>query len=384
MELDQAFATVVLVLMGAAILFLSGLKIHKILDLIRGDRFYLNWKKLHLLVGVFIAGYAGIAVLIYTPFKTLHSLVMGGIFLFGALFVLLVVQSGHDTIKDLIETRKKQADLIKSYGRFVPSEFLLKLNKKEITDIELGDNVLQDMTILFTDIRSFTTLSEQMTPEENFRFVNSYFRHMGPLVRQNGGFVDKYIGDGIMALFPQSAENAVDAGIAMLERLIAYNEKRRKSGYSSIRVGIGINTGSLMLGTIGEENRMEGTVISDNVNLASRIEGLTKTYGTPLLISEASYQALKDPGKYAIRFIDRVKVKGKSKQVTVYEVFNSDPTTVKELKIAGTKTFEKACLHFHENEFDLALAMFENCLKENPQDLVAEIYVERCHKRMAV
>ena len=206
-----------------------------------------------------------------------------------------------------------------SIERFVPHAFLRIVGKPSIVDVELGDNKQETMSILFSDIRSFTTLSESMTPDENFTFINAYLERMGPVIRNHNGFIDKYIGDAIMALFT-NADDAVRAGLAMLETLAAFNAERRPAGQPPIGIGIGINSGSLMLGTIGEKQRMEGTVISDAVNLAARVEDLTKTYREPLLISEFTYQQLADPKVYDIRSVDVVVVKGKTRPVTIYAV----------------------------------------------------------------
>jgi len=166
------------------------------------------------------------------------------------------------------------------------------------------------MTTMFADIRGFTTLSETMTPQENFKFINGYLTQMEPIIDKYNGFIDKYIGDAIMALFPTCADDAVQAAIAMLKKLVDYNQGRQRAGYQLINIGIGIHTGPLMLGTVGGQNRMDGTVISDAVNLASRVEGLTKIYGTPLLITEQTYSSLTDVSQYHIRVIDCVTVKG--------------------------------------------------------------------------
>src|SRR5258708_32624236 len=187
------------------------------------------------------------------------------------------------------------------------------------------------MTILFSDIRNFTTLSEGMTPDENFAFINSYLASMGPVIRTHNGFIDKYIGDAIMALF-DTADDALRAGLAMFDTLDAFNAERRSAGLEPIAIGIGINTGSLMLGTIGEEHRMDGTVISDAVNLASRIEDLTKVYRVGLLISQYTYEQLPEPQAADIRPIDVVLVKGKTHPVTIYEVFQHDPPAERAAK----------------------------------------------------
>jgi class 3 adenylate cyclase len=264
-----------------------------------------------------------------------------------------------------------------AYNRFVPHEFLGFLDKESIIDVSLGDNIQQEMTILFSDIRSFTTISEIMTPQENFQFINTYLSAMGPIVRDYHGFIDKYIGDAIMALF-KNANDAVNASIAMLLQLLAFNRSRESLKNNPIKIGIGLNTGVLMLGTIGEHNRMEGTVISDAVNLASRMEGMTKIYGTRLLISQYTLQQLEHPERYLIRIIDRVKVKGKSESVVVYEVFDGDPLEIREIKMSTKRDFELAFRLYQQREFQQAKEIFTACAMCSIEDQAAEIYVKRC------
>ena len=206
-----------------------------------------------------------------------------------------------------------------SIERFVPQAFLAIVGKPSVADVELGDNKRRTMSILFSDIRGFTTLSEQLSPDETFAFINTYLRRMGPVIRDHHGFIDKYIGDAIMALFA-NADDALRAGLAMLAALEDFNTERRAAGLEPIEIGIGINTGSLMLGTIGEKHRMDGTVISDAVNLAARIESLTKDYAAPMLISEYTYRELSNPEANTIRSVDVVVVKGKTRPVALYSV----------------------------------------------------------------
>ncbi|MFP4578112.1 MAG: AAA family ATPase [Coleofasciculus sp.] len=273
------------------------------------------------------------------------------------------------------------AELNQAYERFVPRQFLHFLNKDSIVDVQFGDNVQKEMSILFSDIRSFTTLSEMLTPEDNFKFINAYLSRMEPAITDHNGFIDKYIGDAIMALFSGQADDAVKAGIAMLHQLRLYNQHRQNSGYPPIRIGIGINTGGLMLGTIGGVSRMDSTVISDAVNLASRIEGLTKYYQVPLLISHHTFSRLSDPTNYAIRLIDKVKVKGKSELVTVYEVFDADLSQIKAAKLATLQTFTEAWYFYNLKAFAEAKIRFAEVLRVNPQDQVANIYLNRCQQQ---
>jgi len=211
-----------------------------------------------------------------------------------------------------------------AFGQFVPYNFLHALGYRNPTDVKLGDSKVVKMTILFADIRSFTKLSEAMKPAENFQFINEYLKEMEPAITSNGGFIDKYIGDAIMALFEggDSADHAVKAGIDMLRQLHRYNQIRCDRGQQSIEVGIGIHTGEIILGTVGGEHRWDTTVIGRDVNLASRLEGLTKEFQVSLLISRPTLEALKN--QYNHRNLGAAKVKGLDEEIVIYEIYNSD------------------------------------------------------------
>ena len=270
--------------------------------------------------------------------------------------------------------------LTDAYGRFVPHEFLHFLGYESILEVKLGDQVQKEMSVLFSDIRDFTSLSETMTPAENFQFINAYLSRMEPAITQNFGFIDKYIGDAIMALFDGSADDAVKAGIAMLEELYEYNISRNRPDCPPLQIGIGINTGSLMLGTVGGQSRMDSTVISDAVNLASRVETLTKEYGVSMLITQNTFIELND--FYDLRLIDRVTVKGKSQMVTVYEVFAADPPELRQKKLETKTLFEEALVLYNSDRCVEATRFFSGCLQINPTDNVAQIYMQRCLKRV--
>lgn len=264
-----------------------------------------------------------------------------------------------------------------AFSRFVPRQFLQLLGKQSIVDVELGDQVQQEMSILFADIRDFTALSETMNPEQNFKFINAFLSRMEPAIIDNKGFIDKYIGDAIMALFSAGADDAVKAGIAMLQRLVEYNRHRISSGYVPIKIGIGINAGPLMLGTVGGASRMDGTVIGDVVNLAARVESLTKFYGVSMLITHPTFLELNEP-IYALRPIDRVQVKGKSEFVMVYEVFEADSSQVKEEKLATSQVFLGGLHQYMLGKFAESEKLFSECLRHSPLDNVAQLYLQRC------
>ncbi|MEG4405858.1 ATP-binding protein [Microcoleus sp. MON2_D5] len=279
-----------------------------------------------------------------------------------------------------INTQIRLAKLNAAYGRFVPHDFLNLLEKPSIIEVKLGENQERDMTVLFADIRSFTALSEQMTPPENFAFINTYLGRVSPAIRKNNGFIDKYIGDAVMALFPTSPEDGVRAAIDMQKEVNIYNQQREKNGLFPIAIGVGLHAGNLMLGTIGERERMESTVIADAVNLASRLEGLTKVYGSGILVSGAIIDRLDDPEKYKYRFVDRVTVKGKTNAVSVFEIYETETEKSIVLKQQTAEVFQEALNFYYEQKFVAAQKVFQNILQINPDDRVAMLYFKRSRK----
>lgn len=274
-----------------------------------------------------------------------------------------------------IKTHLNLAKINTAYGRFVPQEFLHLLGRDSIVDVKLGDQVQQRMTVLFADIRSFTSLSERMTPKENFEFLNQLLSEIGPLIREHQGFIDKYIGDAIMALFPRGADDAVQAALAMLAKLEQFNLSHEFE--TPIKMGIGLHTGSLILGTVGEVERMETTVISDAVNTAARLEGLTKQYQVDLLISKATLNDLTDAAAYQHRFLDKVRVKGRQKPVEIYEFFGGDDPELQRLKVETKPLFEQGAREYHDQNPASMVEAMQQVLQSFPQDKMAQLYLAR-------
>jgi hemerythrin-like metal-binding protein len=265
------------------------------------------------------------------------------------------------------------------YDKFIPYKLLEMIGKGGIDKLQLGDQIEKRVTVLFADIRNFTTLSELMSPQENINFINDYLNLMEPVINKHDGIIDKYIGDAIMAIFPDHPDNALDCAINMLKKLEDFNLYLEENKHYPIKIGIGINTGLAMIGTVGSANRMEGTVISDAVNFGSRIEGLTKTYGVDLLISENTYNSLSKKHREYSRFIDRVLVKGKHKPQSIYEVYQNDPEDQKISKRKTNGLFEEALAHYHYLHVKEATNLLNSVLQENPNDVPALIYLKRCH-----
>ncbi len=263
-------------------------------------------------------------------------------------------------------------------GKFVPKEFLEHLGRKTIADVRLGDHVQRDMTVFFSDIRDFTTLSEGMKPQENFAFLNSYLKRATPIIRTHHGFIDKYIGDAIMALFPRESADALSAAVELQKSLVAYNQGRKNAGYEPIRIGIGLHRGDLILGTIGEEERMQTTVIADAVNVASRIEGLTKVFGVPLLVSKSVIDDLPPGHAFHVRELGAVKAKGKTKSVEIFECFDHDSLELREHKIKTADLFAQAVADVRKGLILSAGKNFARIAQMNPQDAVAAYYRDSC------
>lgn len=225
--------------------------------------------------------------------------------------------SNAKLFNDLEESYEDQVKLKKAYSRFVPREFLKTLGKESIVDINMGDQVQGEMTIMFTDIESYTTMSESMTPEENFEFMNQYFGRVTPIINQNKGFVCQFTGDGFMAIFREGADYAYEAAVEIQKELKAFNKERDKMDLPPIKIGIGLHTGKVIMGVIGNEERMDQNVLSDAVNIASRVQDLTREYGASFIVTDTIIQALKGP--VPNRFLGNVSVKGRSEPVAIYE-----------------------------------------------------------------
>ncbi len=217
-----------------------------------------------------------------------------------------------------------------TFKKFVPRQFLDRLATKGLGNIALGEADSGVVTILFADIRSFTTLSETLSPQEILNFLNTYFERMNAPIHANGGFIDKFIGDAIMGLFIDEdpsigAKNAVRSSLDMLASLHSLNEQRKRTGEVPISIGVGVHTGETVIGTVGSDDRMDSTVLGDAVNLASRIESLTKQFGAQILISSTTYGLIAGDPTIPCREIGLVNVRGREEADTIYEVLCRHP-----------------------------------------------------------
>jgi two-component system sensor histidine kinase ChiS len=267
-----------------------------------------------------------------------------------------------------IRTHVTMSRTHQSLRRFVPQGALEILGHENVVDVRLGDTTERELAVLFSDVRGFSALSQRKTPAEIFALLNQCYAKIGPVVRGAGGFVDKYIGDGLMALFPNGAEAAVRAAVAMQAALTEPVDGEE------LRIGLGVHVGPTMLGTLGEPDRFDATVISDAVNLASRIEGASKQLGAKLLVSRATYEML-TPAAFEARGLGRVQVKGREGFVEVVEILDAEEPELARDKAASREAFAAAVERFIAGDWSQACAGFGAIVDANITDAAAMLYL---------
>ena len=257
----------------------------------------------------------------------------------------------------------------------MPEKFRELLGKEKLTDLALGDAQSKEFSVLFCDIRAFSLNSEMMTAKEIFEFVNIIYGIAGPIIRNHGGFVDKYIGDAVMALF-ESADAAVEAGIEIYRSIVLNKETAQRLNVSEINIGIGIHTGMAEIGIVGEEERLSGTVISDTVNLSSRLESLTKTYKTAMLISKDTLDHMKSADALDLRYLGMVQVAGVNEVRSLYEVLDCLPDCERQLRSAAKGEFREALRLFHMGERGKAIERLQALATDGKGDHITQMYLK--------
>ena len=278
-----------------------------------------------------------------------------------------------------VELRETNA----SIARFVPFGFLEALEKRSVVEVQRGDARSREMAVMFCDVRGFTTLAESLGPDQTFKFINHYLSRMEPEIYRGAGFINQYLGDGIMALFPSheggqsGADGAVVAAIGMCRALEKLNLERKQAGDVPVKIGIGVHTGPLMIGTIGGGEQIDGGVVGDCVNASARLEGMTKMYGSQVLISGDVIARL-NGAQPTLRHLDTVLAKGKTTPMTIAEILDVEPERAQ--KEATLARFLEAQRRYRQGEFEAAGRAFEAILEEHPGDGAARLLRERCHQ----
>ncbi len=292
------------------------------------------------------------------------------------------LESAYNQIKNYayqtVLAKNKEERIRFIFQKYVPSEVINNILNIPVDSMLIGNK--QVISVLFSDIRSFTTISESMTPEELVLSLNAYFNKMGTEISKFSGIIDKFIGDAIMAIFgapmvkPNDAENSVFAALYMVEALKDFNKLQEEKGKVNFKIGVGINTGDAIVGNIGSEQKIDYTVIGDTVNLASRLEGLTKKYHARIIISEFTKKDIKE-GKFFYRELDNVRVKGKNEPVKIFEPFSIEEA--EPLKQYYTD-FNQALYLYYDGRFKEAKAIFDKMIERKHDDYLGFLYKERC------
>lgn len=292
-------------------------------------------------------------------------------------FLLFAAVTAHQTRRELKETRdaldelrqelerrveERTAQLAKvnrAIRKFVPYEIVAAIGHPDVTTVQLGDAVSREVTVLFTDVRGFTTRAEKLAPDETFLFLNQLLSRLGPIIREHRGFVDKYIGDAVMALFLDDPADAVRAAVAM---------QRAAVDAGSVQIGVGVHHGSVRMGLIGEDDRLQATVISDAVNLCARVEGLTKELRAPVLVTGEVASRLPAELREDSRSLGRSPIRGRVGVVELFEVFAHDPDALRAEKRASRASFARAIALFEEGRRDDAATLLRPLSDASPDD----------------
>jgi len=277
---------------------------------------------------------------------------------------------------------------------FVPQQFLKRIAPQGVESIRLGNVAEEELTVLFCDIRGFTAIAESQQARDTFEWLNAFFNQMSRCISTHHGFIDKYLGDAIMAVFDRPNRHAIDAfnsALMMKQSLKDFNRDRRQFKIQKpIRIGIGIDTGIATIGTLGSEYRMDSTVIGNVVNTASRLEGLTKVYGCHIIASQAAVETAAamtekqdNSEPFQTRRLDRVTPRGKTQPLEIYELLGSLNHPISPIKISTRPLFDRATQAWQNGKVEEALELFEAIADQNPSDQVTQYYIRRCSDELA-
>jgi len=282
----------------------------------------------------------------------------------------------HMTYGFFVESRGKR-QLAHLFGQYVPPELVNEMSTK-IQEIKL-DGEIREMSVLFSDVRNFTSISESMDPKELTQLINGFLTPITEIIQQQRGTIDKYMGDAVMAFWgapladPQHALHALTAAMDMIQRINLLKAEFEAQGWPEIKIGVGINTGEMNVGNKGSEFRVDYTVLGDAVNLGSRLEALTRVYGVDIIVGENTRHAV---AEFEFRELDRVKVKGKEKPVAIYEPLGLLDTVDESVQM-DLKRFHLGLEHYRARRWDDAEQEFFALSQANPHTKLYQIYLDR-------
>lgn len=297
-----------------------------------------------------------------------------------------ILESDQEREASYLEKANEAMQLSQNFQKFVPRQFVEHFAKHgSSATLELGHADEDEVAILFCDIRGFTGLSERLKPQELMRFLNSYFLRMNDPIHQNRGFIDKFIGDAIMALFDHpggsnqdKARDALKAAIDLRKALEMYNSHRDNCEYVPINMGIGIHYGPVIIGTVGSDDRMDTTVIGDSVNIAYRLESLTPKYNADIIVSAQLLETVGADYPIKTRLLDWVRVKGRRKAIEVYEVLEHLSEQEQRERLAVQTQIAAGLACRIRQEWDEALAHFMKAQEISPNDMLPKHHIDVC------
>lgn len=282
----------------------------------------------------------------------------------------------------LVEAQSKA--LQHAYQRslaFVREHYLKMFGRERLEEVVRGDTCAMRVGVMFADIRDFTSIIETLSPEESFALVNEYCLATEPAIRDHGGFIDHYRGDGTMALFPDDPVSAVCAGVEFSHAVDRFNAQRAQRGLPPLDIGIGIHIGEVIAGVCGGQHTLQCVVVGDCVNTAARIEGLSSRYKTRLVISDAVYKQL-PPDRWTCRQLETVKLKGKDIEQTVHEVIDALPVERRQAKMATLEHFRAGSAALMAGDIARAMGAFASVLTQTPHDQGAKLLLGACYRQL--
>ncbi|OMF21923.1 hypothetical protein BK133_27540 [Paenibacillus sp. FSL H8-0548] len=268
--------------------------------------------------------------------------------------------------------------LSNSYFRFVPQQFLKVLGKTNMTQIKLGEQQNRRMTIMVCNMRQFNEFSAKLSTEQNFKFINSFLKQFGPIIREHAGFTSRYLGPGMLTMFPNETSAALKAALQLRLTLESYNAERVRNQEEPIDIGIAIHSGDVMLGIIGEEQRMEGSVVSNHVELTLDLEKTSAKLGVTVLLTEDTMQALNPDKLGQYRRLGVLQIDEEHDPIELYDWYEADPEHIRRLKHETKKQFEAAVEAYRAGRFYDAREGFVAVVKKNRYDLAAKLYFFEC------
>jgi len=322
--------------------------------------------------GAFLIGYSVFAQFMFSSKGVWMSMV------YPCLNLVLIYSSV--TVVRYLREEKERQKVKHAFNHYLTASVVNEI-LKDPDKLKLGGDK-QTLTVLFSDIRGFTSISERLTPEDLVRLLNRYLTLMTDIVFKYEGTLDKYIGDAIMAIWgaplqqKDHASRACEAAVEMIRTLSQLQPLLNELGVPQFRIGVGINTGDMVVGNMGSDERFDYTVMGDSVNLGSRLEGTNKEYGTSIIISGSTYENVKE--QFHCRELDCIRVKGKTKPITIYELLGGirDASVERDL----TERFHVALSLYQGRNFKEAAAKLEDILQTFPQDGPSQLYLERCRQ----